>query len=333
MSRQDKILNLFNETYYIFKRNNWMLDIKRYFNNFGNIEIDRPIFLLGTHGGGLTLVSRMLRRNQQVVSITGNSKYWSGADEMQVVFGSILPTELSGIKHNLPPHPIFGAPRGWLYATDELIKYYRKSEKDFNINSKKKLEKIIRYSIYRHATNKNNSRFTDKSQVFTVKVSFINKLLEEYNPMFILITRNPYAICFRSAMGKAGGLKAIEDKFNFNERLAFAAEHWANSMKYALIDKKKIKHLLIIRFEDILKEPEKYLKKICNFLELEFNNEMLPQPKHTMPFGSKFRDRWYPLRPDVNQIYLNEIKREHIEIIASRCEKYANIFDYEKIKK
>jgi len=76
-----KPLEALNLLWYLWKRNNWMLNPRSWFGRFEEAEIDRPIFLLGVQGGGLTLLSRMLRRHPQVVSVSGNHRYWSGADE------------------------------------------------------------------------------------------------------------------------------------------------------------------------------------------------------------------------------------------------------------
>lgn len=84
-----------NNIYYAYKRNNWMLDLSRFYKNYKDKSINSPIFLLGVQGGGLSLVSRMLRRNDKVVSVTGDSNYWTGADEMQNVLGPILPAEFT----------------------------------------------------------------------------------------------------------------------------------------------------------------------------------------------------------------------------------------------
>jgi len=119
-----------NFIYYIYKRNNWIFDLPCCFKNFRNIKINQPIFLLSIQGGGSTLISRILRRNKDIVSVTGNNYYWYGADEMQNVLWPLLPSQLSGIKHKFPSRKKFIKPRGWLYATDELIDDYRNTEKD-----------------------------------------------------------------------------------------------------------------------------------------------------------------------------------------------------------
>jgi len=305
-----------------------MLDPSRYLHDCSQERIDKPIFLLGTQGGGLTLISRMLRRNTAVISVTGGHRYWSGADEMQNVFGPILPPTLTGITHQAPPDEIFDTPRGWLYATDQLIDKYRSDENNAEISDAKRFQHILKWLVskYRPGTT-GNPRFVDKSQLYTIKVSYLNALLEDTDPRFVLITRNPYALCYRS-VNKARSLRRLADRFSFQERLSFAAQHWANSMKYALLDREKVEHFLILRFEDFLEHPQTQLTDLCEFLDLEFQKDMLPQRGDQFPLGTLRKSRWYPLRVEVNQKHLKSIDKESAEIIARSCEMYADQFGY-----
>lgn len=91
-----------NRLYYHWKRGRWIIDHRTYLGNYENMPIDRPIFLLDVQCGGLTLVSRMLSRQPSVVSVTGNYRYWSGADEMHTVLDPILPAELTGLAIRYP---------------------------------------------------------------------------------------------------------------------------------------------------------------------------------------------------------------------------------------
>ncbi|HDK25746.1 MAG TPA: sulfotransferase [Candidatus Atribacteria bacterium] len=326
-----------NKIYYYWKRNNWLIDPRTYFGNYADIPIYKPIFLLGPHCGGLTLVSRMLRRHPSVVSCTGNYHYWAGADEMHTVLGPILPAELTGIRYKAPypNHPIFHPPklRSWTYACDELLPFYRKTAKDATPALKIKFQRIIRMIIGKYAINKYHARFTDKSQVYTVRVSLINELLKEYNPKFILVVMNPYALCYKAAIGIAADMAHLKNKLPLEKRLEICSEHWANSMNCALEDKEKDKNIdmLIIRFEDILFDPITNMKKICEFVELDFNKDMIPQPHHKIPLGTDPRDegKWYPLRPNMDKNYLEKLGRKEIEIISEKCKNLALRFGYE----
>ena len=122
---------------------------------------------------------------------------------------------------------------------------------------RERFERIIKWLLHKHSMDNNNTRFTDKSQVFTVKVSLINALLTEYNPYFLLITRDPYASCYRATKGIQPDVKKFTDKFGLNSGLRIASQHWTNSMKFALKDSKEVKNFMVSRFEDILKYPIK----------------------------------------------------------------------------
>lgn len=315
---------------YLYRRNSWMLDPRSYFADYRRIPIDRPIFLLGLQTGGLTLVSRMLRRHPLVVSVSGNYKYWSGADEMQQVLGPILPAELTGLRYKVPrpDHPVFKPPRSWTYACDELLPYYRKTAKDASARLKRDLERVIRMCIARHAVDKTVARFVDKSQVYTVRVSLIAKLLEEYDPRFVLITLNPYVACFRAASGKAADMKRLRAKLTFRERLEICAQHWANSMRCALED--KTESMLVVRFEDLLREPVSCLKQICTHVGIDFSVSLLPGPHDRIPLGTRFPDRWYPLDPERITRSLPEGSPEEMEVVHQYCGYIARELGYRK---
>lgn len=298
---------------------------------WGGIPIDRPIFLLGVQGGGLTLLSRMLRRHPQVVSVSGNHNYWSGADEMHTVLGPILPPELTGARYKVPvpDHPLFKPPRSWTYACDELLAFYRKTAKDATPALKARLERAIRLCIVRHAPGKTCARFVDKSQVYTVRVSLLRELLKEHHPRFVLVVNNPYAACYRAALGKARDMDWLKGKLSFQERLEICAQHWANSIECALED--RAEDMLVVRFEDLLQEPEATLRRICEHVELDFREDMLPAPHHKIPFGSRFRDRWYPLSLDRALRYIQDAAPEEIQIVEARCGPLARELGYEVV--
>ncbi len=321
--------NLFEFLFFLYKRNNWMLDFSRFFSSFDRVEIKKPVFLLGFEKGGLTLVSRTVRRHKDFVSVSGNCKYWAGADEIQLVLNLILPSEFLGRRRALPEKlRRLGIAGNRLYASDEFISYYRKTKEDVTPEIRERFRKIIRWQINRHAIDKKTARFIDKSQVFTVKVSFINEILKDTNPKFILITRNPYALAYKFSRTN---IKNYVTKIGGTHKQAveIAAQHWINSMKCAIQDGQEA-DLLVVRFEDFLQYPEKELKKICNFIEIDFNKDLLPQPNHKLPFGSKGKDKWYPIRKDVNEKYLNKIAKEEVEIIDKYVGEYARKLGYEK---
>lgn len=323
--------NFANLLWYYWRRNNWIFHVRRFTDNYKDIEINRAIFLVGNQGDGLTLVARTLRRHPRVVSITGNHKYWAGADEMQNVMRCRLPVTLRQGGRFICrdyPHPKFTPPRSWSYGSDDLIRYYRKTAADYDEKTAEILAYIIEEALYRFGNNETRKRFIDKSQVFSVKMSYVDALLKATDPQFVLITRNPYATCYRAALGAAGDMRRYSKYMSLDERIEVCVQHWSNIMHCILEDKDKVSNFKWIRFEDILQEPRKSLMDVCDFLHLEFVEDMIPKGGDTIPFGSRYRNRWYPLRPKVNAPYLKQIPSEYVSMIRERCGRIAEQFGY-----
>lgn len=308
-----------------------MLDPRRFVLDYADVPIRKPIFFLGNQGGGLTLIGRMIRRNPSVVSIAGDHTYWSGPDEMQRVMELRLPKSLKLARLNYKvevEHDTLTAPRSWSYAADGLIDSYRKTKDDLTLEDTAKFRYLIREALHRYGKGRDGARFFDKSQVYTVKLGLLNAIIEDTDPHYVLVTRNPYVACYRAAQGKAIDMERYASFMSLEERVDLCAQHWTNAVRCAVEDGKSVKHFTTIRFEDILEDPEGEVRGLCDFLDLEFSQEMLPQAHHTIPLGSRFPDRWYPLVTDVNARYLDKIPSNMLEIIDERCGELARNFDY-----
>ncbi len=327
MPQKLSIRRTLNLPVYYWRRHLWRIHPHR-FSTLSHIPLQKPVFLLGVQGGGLTLLARILRRHPDMVSVTGNYTYWAGPDEMQNVMGDFLPAELTGLHAKIPPHPDYPH-RDWLYAIDDLLPLYRKTADDATPEIKARFQKAIRLALAIHAPNPSQARFIDKSQSFTVRLSLVNALLQETDPYFILVTRNPYAICYRAAT-KVNTLLNLQ--LPLRHRLVLAAQHWANSMQAVLTDAPTVRHFHILRFEDLLTSPEKEIKKVCEFLELTFKPTMLPAPTDQFPLGatgsSKGDAKWYPLRTNVNQPYLDALEKWMIDLLAPYVGQLATHWHY-----
>lgn len=319
-----------NTALYYWRRNNWMFYFPGWFGARGLERIDRPVFLLGNQGDGITLISRFLRRHPEVVSVSGNSDYWTGADEMQRAMEYRLPhlLRLSGsfLKTD-PHHPTLTMPRSWSYGCDELVEAYHSTEDAAPEDTQHRFKAVIGECIHRFGRT-NTVRFVDKSQVYTLKSRYIQSLLADNDPYFVLITRDPYASCFRAANGKAGDMARYSTFLSFEERFDLCIQHWNNCMSTVLEDSSKLKHFKHWRYEEFLSEPEKHTRELCDFVGLEFDQDMLPAPEHRIPFGTKYGDRWYPLRPDNNQSYFDKMTMEQFRKVQSICGETAEKLGY-----
>ncbi len=323
-----------NKLLYYYKRNNWMLHWPAALL-YKKVPISKPVFLLGNQGDGITFISRILRRNQAVISISGNYKYWTGADEMATVLELFLPRRLrlSGrlIKTD-PHHAKFFQPRSWSYGSDDLYRQYHLTEKDKPSNEEiKKFRLGIQMALQRFGNS--NSRFIDKSQVYTLKTRFIQNILKDTNPYFILFTRNPYISCFRAADGKAGDMSRYSSFLSFDERFEICLQHWKNCMQTVLDDSKHLKNFKWFSFEGFIENIEEKTKELCSFLELPFEESMLPAADQSIPFGTKYTERWFPVKKTVNEKYIHKIPSRYFDWAEAYLGDVASLFGYYHPKK
>jgi hypothetical protein len=192
-----------------------------------------------------------------------------------------------------------------------------------------RLQKAVRLVIAIHARDPLRARFVDKSQTFTVRLSLINSLLTGHQPHFVMVTRNPYAMCYRAAM-VATPVSRLS--LSLEQRLDLAAQHWTNSYQSALDDAGEMDRFMVLRFEDLLNEPQRWLRSVCSFVGLEYHLSMLPAPDHRLPLGSVGSSRgdhkWHPLRRDVNRRYLRQLQLWMVETIDGRVGGLAERWHY-----
>ncbi len=310
------------------------------------IQIDRPIFILGVQGGGNTLICRVLARHPNIVKIVGNHEFWTGPNEMhnsnfwyqlnrlKKIDKTFLPEKLTLMRRSA--HPIFGYYKGWVYATDALFKEYRLTVDDCDVKTCNLLIERIKISLRAYAKDIHSVRYLDKSQTYSLKIPFLRKCL--CNPLFILVLRSPYAMCWRAATRvyekeyenrvQYGGRWNV--KMSLDERLKIAGQHWMNTFQTALSDLENADDGYVLRFEDFLIDPEPKLMQILEFVKLEYFPYLLPKPEDQKSFWNAPGYKWYPLRPDVNNKYLKEITAGAVNIIHRYTYPIADRFGYER---
>jgi hypothetical protein len=290
--------------------------------------VNKPIFLLGMQGGGLTIISRILRRTRNVVSISGGSNYWSGADEMNSVLSSSQSNEYTSIEHfkNLPSEIVVGT--DWICGTNKYVKRFQAESAD-----KKAMihfNKVV-YTIGNLFGGK-NFRFIDKSQNYSLKTKLLIKTFQPSKPIFIFLTRDPYAQCFKVASGEYFTNRYLLRNLDFNQRLSLACESWANYILKFEEDTKGYESAMIMRIEDIVLDLEKSIKKICEYCDIVFEKNILPTSYDKVPFGSRRKERWFPVLEDINAKYYDKIDTNSIELIDSMIGDLAKKYGYKAPK-
>ena len=295
------------------------------------IEIDRPIFILGVQGGRLTLLARMLHRHPDVVTIGGGRTFWVGNNEMDKQYIGELPEDvtLRSPKYQSPTfkthmtgeekeHPVFGVERNWVYACDDLLDEYRKTKDDWTPETESQLRRASKESIRAYARDPGTARFLDMSQTFSVKVPLLRKIFPDAR--FVVQTRNPYATCIKEAEDTSYEWRRHT---SLDEKLKIFSSHWRNTYRYAIGDLEGYEHRVIVRYEDLVEEPEGELRRVLEAIHLEYDPDMVPQAHHRLPYGASERHKWFPVRTGVNEKYLERLGpkmastvQEHVEGVA-----------------
>jgi hypothetical protein len=314
-------------------------NLRRLFYRLDSIPIDRPVFLLGVQGGGGTIVARTLYRHSQAVYASGNSDYWAGSDEIHNCPHTIrdLPESLIhrsahffNVDGHLDCHPLYGYQRCWLYAIDEYLATYRRDAAAADRQTADRLQRVIRKVILAYAHDPARARFIDMSQLYTIQVSFVAELLRGSDPRFILLTRNPYITCARAMRKEYEGHGTRVD-LDPESKMRCAIEHWDNSYRNALADGEQ-QQMMQVRYEDFLEDPEREVRRMCEFSDLEFEPSQVPQAGQRVPVGSLSAEKWYPLKRDENARYLDSLSPEFIRALNQRSADVIRRLGYEVLE-
>jgi hypothetical protein len=310
----------------LYRRDRWRLSVRRRFRAVDRISLDRPIFFLGVQGAGETLVGRCLRRSSAVVSMSGNSDYWTGIDELGVVRNRMarLPRPLWGCKYRTDiDHPLFGPNHNSVYACDALLPLYRRTAEDAREADGERFRRLLREHLAVYAHDPSRARFFDKTHTNTLKIPLLAEYLRGCEPFFVLVVRDPYSWCYRAVRRKRPSHRvAIAPE----QELRLAAEHWANSYRIALDDARQIPNVTVVRFEDFVSEPEAVVRRLCAFVGLDFEEAMVPRAGDRLPFATLPGDRkWHPLFPDP---WLAKVTERDAAVVASICEALASELGY-----
>jgi len=313
---QNFIKRLWASVNYRYKNSLIFSNPKLYINDKSNTNIKNPIFLLGTASGGLTIISRIIRRHPNVISASGDSNYFYGLDEIKQYYKKFIPKILDVFRFkNLSPS------YGEFYAINKFIGYSTIKKKKFKSYSKKYVM-LLNAILKVFSKNLNNSRLIDKSQINTLNVKFIDYALKDCSPYYVLVVSNPYAIIAKNFINLGQ---------HNEENLIYSIEHYKNIINKCLKDLQNTKNkYLIINFDNFLSRPEQIIKKIYVFLELKFNKNYMPKKDDL--YRIKSTDyKWYPIRKNTHAKYINKLSKKDIKLINKECSNIIKKLNFIKI--
>jgi Sulfotransferase family len=117
------------------------------------------------------------------------------------------------------------------------------------------------YRLY--AARFGKPRWGDKTPLYSHHLRAIQKLLPEAR--FVHLVRD----------GRDAAVSLRERWFSPGHDIAVQATFWRDNLLAARREGNACRHFLEVRFEDLVREPETALRRICGFIALDFRPEML----------------------------------------------------------
>jgi hypothetical protein len=194
----------------------------------------------------------------------------------------------------------------------EIARRIKESDRSLGAIVRILLEEITRFSGYTRACVK-----------FPVDVGHIPELIDWFpNCKIIHITRDPRALAMSKSNDPSGtAIKVVE-----HPRLAWLIRKLAvlfTIKQYRLAAKlhgqfQALSNYKLFRYEDLLAEPEKVLRELCGFIEVDFIDEMLEpekgrhehQPssltgKRQKAFDAKAATRWQTVISPIDNLVIS----------------------------
>jgi hypothetical protein len=265
----------------------------------------RPIFILGMARSGTTLIRSILNSHPNI-AIPRETSFFYLLDEF------LKKTRKNSISD-------YNKNEFWKwYSNKRRFKYLDldpsavKRDIDFS-RDQGYFKNVFQSVMDNHMKNKGKIRWAEKTPGHEL---YLNKIFEFYpDAKIIFMIRDPRAVY--------ASLKKVPWGVQF---VSVAIKRWNSSLKI-LKTYKNDKRIIGIRYEDLVSDSERIVKSICNFLEEDYNEEILNERKKlTNSKGSNWTSK-YELEVsrgiDSNSLekWKNELTDFQISAIENYCDK------------
>ncbi|GAB4230287.1 MAG: hypothetical protein Kow00121_59120 [Elainellaceae cyanobacterium] len=263
----------------------WLFD-----RHLEQISIEKPIFIVGSHRSGTTVLYEALAKHPDLAYFSNSSAYLPKSPMLAHMIGTALSQDQLTLERFLKDGIGFNATtpsegtRIWeLHApnTDHycLDETYNNPE----------MERYLQQTIRKHLKYLKGQRFINKNPDSSVRMRYLNKLFPD--AYFIHIIRDGRAVChsmmksqdlaiefFGADHRNVYGVKTRNSKKLLKllavDRLAAIGKSWCDVIETIDRDRQFIapERYLEIRYEDFVQQPFDYLCKISKFCNLSLDH-------------------------------------------------------------
>jgi hypothetical protein len=194
------------------------------------------IFIGGLHRSGTTIMHECLSEHPEISSFKNTGVIKDEGQFLQTIY---LPARF------------YGGPGRFAFNRKSHL-----TKNSIIINSKNKNKLFCEWSRY---WDLNKSLLLEKSPPNILKMRFLQSIFPK--SYFIIMIRHPIAVSLSTRKWRR--------KWNKGSLSSFI-KHWITGHKIYNQDKRYIKHILEIRYEDFIINTDDILKKVYDFLEISY---------------------------------------------------------------
>lgn len=286
-------------------------------------KMKKPIFIVGEGRSGTTLLKRILAQHPELWAVKSESyifvKNWPQANPYFKKYAKNLEkltlavmTSMKRVSHKAKHFLSSGdIPQDIINDLEE----FKNSEYYQNLSSNDNFSHIdIFDAICKFFCEKNNAiRFIEKTPYHINYVKEIRRVYPE--AQIIAIYRDPRAVCL-------SWLK--RDKL---KNIIGISKSWLKAMQTVRSLKEELPSysLELVKYEDLIAEPEQSLRSICEWLNIDFDPVLLTEPQANSSFESdrgqsgfnkSALDRWKSSLSPIQTKIINKITQSEHEFFA-----------------
>ncbi len=243
----------------------------------------RFVFLAGLHRSGTTLLARLLAAHQEISGFSGTDAAADEGQHLQTVY---------------PAATVWGGPGRFGFAPEAHFTEVQASEE----KARKLFEEWSpHWDLARPV-------LVEKSPPNLLKTRFLQALFP--GSAFVVVLRHPIAVSLATA------------KFRPTRRYHKLVEHWLRCHEIFAADRPLLERVHVIRYEDLVREPEPVLRGVFEFLELD----PIP-PSEPVEAGAdeRYFAQWRGLKRDPRM-------RAYLDLGSLRFERRSRHFDYSLLR-
>jgi len=240
------------------------------------------IFIVGNSRSGTTMMGGILGNNKEIFTFKELhffEQYWVSKDkDLHLSMQDAI---------NLVSRLIRIQRKGYLCRTS-TDKYLKEAEDIVNLNSHKKLNSSDLYKKYLFYETDKNKKIIPCEQTPRY-VLYISEILDLFpNARIINMVRDPRDVLL--SQKRKWGRRFFDPNMKNKPPLTESCRTWVNyhpitisklwNVSISAANKfRNHRQILSLRFEDFIKDPEVQVSKVCDFIKVTFNREMLEIPQ------------------------------------------------------